>query len=59
MEYADKHGNKMILESRSKFLLAHASSGFKHALKEVLSDPGVAAALSNTKVSIERKKVLR
>ncbi|KAM3722866.1 Protein pelota [Dirofilaria immitis] len=55
MEYADKHGNKSILESRSKFLLAHASSGFKHALKEVLSDPGVAAALSDTKAQAEVK----
>uniref|UniRef100_A0A8R1U0K8 Protein pelota homolog n=1 Tax=Onchocerca volvulus TaxID=6282 RepID=A0A8R1U0K8_ONCVO len=55
MDYADKHGNKLILESRSKFLLAHASSGFKHALKEVLSDPGVAAALSDTKAQAEVK----
>lgn len=52
MDYADKHGNKSILENRSKFLLAHSSSGFKHALKEVLSDPGVANALSNTKVGV-------
>lgn len=57
MEYADKHGNKLILESRSKFLLVHASSGFKHALKEVLSNPSVAAALSDTKVSVEKKKL--
>uniref|UniRef100_A0A1I7W3A1 Protein pelota homolog n=1 Tax=Loa loa TaxID=7209 RepID=A0A1I7W3A1_LOALO len=55
MEYADKHGNKSILESRSKFLLAHASSGFKHALKEVLSNPSVAAALSDTKAQAEVK----
>ncbi|CAG9530133.1 unnamed protein product [Cercopithifilaria johnstoni] len=55
MEYADKRGNKLILESRSKFLLVHASSGFKHALKEVLSDPGVAAALSDTKAQTEIK----
>uniref|UniRef100_A0A915PJY5 Protein pelota homolog n=1 Tax=Setaria digitata TaxID=48799 RepID=A0A915PJY5_9BILA len=55
MEYADKHGNKLILESRSKFLLTHASSGFKHALKEVLSDSRVAAALSDTKAQAEVK----
>ncbi|KAK6102451.1 mRNA surveillance protein pelota [Brugia pahangi] len=55
MQYADKHGNKLILESRSKFLLVHASSGFKHALKEVLSNPSVAAALSDTKAQVEVK----
>ncbi|VDN08489.1 unnamed protein product [Thelazia callipaeda] len=55
MDYADKHGNKIILESRSKFLLAHASSGFKHALKEVLLDPCVAARLADTKAQSEVK----
>ncbi|VDN36757.1 unnamed protein product, partial [Gongylonema pulchrum] len=34
MNYAEKQSNKPILENRSKFLLAHSSSGFKHALKE-------------------------
>uniref|UniRef100_A0A0N5AI58 Protein pelota homolog n=1 Tax=Syphacia muris TaxID=451379 RepID=A0A0N5AI58_9BILA len=47
----DRQFSKMIADNRSKFLLVHASSGFKHALKEVLADPGVAQALSNTKAS--------
>ncbi|VDK88283.1 unnamed protein product [Litomosoides sigmodontis] len=59
MEYANKHGNKLILESRSKFLLVHASSGFKHALKEVLSNPSVAAALSDTKAHAEIRALNR
>ncbi|VDD93799.1 unnamed protein product [Enterobius vermicularis] len=45
--------SKMIADNRSKFLLTHASSGFKHALKEVLADPGVAQALANTKAQGE------
>ncbi|MFH4975740.1 hypothetical protein AB6A40_002449 [Gnathostoma spinigerum] len=55
MAYADKEGNKSILDNRSKFILAHSSSGFKHALKEVLSDPGVANALTDTKAQGEVK----
>lgn len=55
LEYADKQGNKTILENRSKFLLAHSSSGFKHALKEVLNDPAMANALADTKAQEEVK----
>ncbi|VDN27285.1 unnamed protein product [Gongylonema pulchrum] len=55
MNYAEKQSNKPILENRSKFLLAHSSSGFKHALKEVLVDPSVASALADTKAQAEVK----
>ncbi|VDM47617.1 unnamed protein product [Toxocara canis] len=55
LEYADKQGNKQIAENRSKFLLVHSSSGYKHALNEVLADPAVANALSETKAQGEVK----
>eukprot|EP01119_Soliformovum_irregulare_P007286 TRINITY_DN1968_c1_g1_i1.p1 TRINITY_DN1968_c1_g1~~TRINITY_DN1968_c1_g1_i1.p1 ORF type:complete len:410 (-),score=116.18 TRINITY_DN1968_c1_g1_i1:40-1242(-) len=44
---------KTIMENKSKILLVHSSSGHKHALKEVLSDPQVVAKLSDTKASGE------
>ena len=34
--YAQKQGSKVIVDNRSKFLLTHSSSGFKHSLKEVV-----------------------
>ncbi|GMT08258.1 hypothetical protein PENTCL1PPCAC_30432 [Pristionchus entomophagus] len=39
LEYADKEGKKIPGDQKAKFLLTHSSSGFKHALKEVLEDP--------------------
>uniref|UniRef100_F1KY77 Protein pelota homolog n=1 Tax=Ascaris suum TaxID=6253 RepID=F1KY77_ASCSU len=55
LEYAEKQGNKQIAENRSKFLLVHSSSGYKHALNEVLADPAIANALSETKAQGEVK----
>ncbi|KAF0295775.1 Protein pelota [Amphibalanus amphitrite] len=52
---AFKTDNKQLLESKGKFLLVHASSGFKHSLKEVLQDPAVTARLSDTKAAGEVK----
>ncbi|XP_002741246.3 protein pelota homolog [Saccoglossus kowalevskii] len=52
---AVKNDIKLLLENKSKFLLVHASSGFKHALKEILSDPAVNARLTETKASSEVK----
>lgn len=46
---------KMLIENKSKFILAHSSSGFKHSLKEVLQDPSLAPKLSDTKASAEVK----
>ncbi|KNC45959.1 translation factor pelota [Thecamonas trahens ATCC 50062] len=45
--------DRAMLEFRPKFLLAHSSSGHKHALKEVLADPGVVAQMSDTKAASE------
>lgn len=43
----------MLLESRSKFLLVHCSSGHKHALQEVMQDKLIQARLADTKATQE------
>jgi protein pelota len=48
---------KVILDNKSKFMLVHASSGFKHSLKEVLQDTAVAAKMSDTKAAGEVKRL--
>ncbi|XP_050438718.1 protein pelota isoform X2 [Adelges cooleyi] len=55
IQEAVKTDNKIILENKSKFIMAHASSGFKHSLKEVLSNPSIAAKLEDTKALGELK----
>ena len=40
-------------ENKSKFILVHSSSGFKHALKEVLQDPALQSKLADTKATEE------
>ncbi|KAJ8941545.1 hypothetical protein NQ318_011502 [Aromia moschata] len=52
---AVKTDNKLLLDNKSKFMLVHASSGFKHSLKEVLQDPAVLNKISDTKASAEVK----
>lgn len=52
-----KNNYKEILDNKSKFLPVHSSSGFKHALKEVLADPTVALRLENTKSMSEVKSL--
>lgn len=54
-QQAVKTDNKLLFENKSKFLLVHSSSGFKHSLKEVLQDPAVQAKLADTKASEEVK----
>jgi len=51
---ADK-GHKLVQEHRAKFLLVHSSSGFKHALKEVMADPAVVARLGEVKAAGETR----
>ncbi|KYN43391.1 Protein pelota [Trachymyrmex septentrionalis] len=53
IQQAVKSDNKVILDNKSKFLLVHASSGFKHSLKEVLADPAVVSRISDTKAAGE------
>jgi len=50
---AIKLEQKVITENKSKFILVHSSSGFKHSLQEVLSDPAVSSRLSDTKATSE------
>jgi protein pelota len=44
---------KILLENRSRFILVHSSSGFKHSLKEVLQDPALQSRLADTKATEE------
>nr|CAG4634818.1 EOG090X07BV [Alona affinis] len=53
MQWASKTDNKVLIDNKSKFLLLHASSGFKHSLKEVLADPAVTARMADTKAMAE------
>ncbi|PIO62981.1 eRF1 domain 2 [Teladorsagia circumcincta] len=46
---------QITTDQRAKFMLTHSSSGFKHALKEVLEDPAVAIRLADTKAQAEVK----
>ncbi|ELU07778.1 hypothetical protein CAPTEDRAFT_18454 [Capitella teleta] len=48
-QQAIKLDNRTLIDNKSKFVLIHSSSGFKHALKEVLQDPSVSARLADTK----------
>ena len=43
----------MLIENKPKFFPVHASSGFKHSLREVLQDPAVQARLADTKAAEE------
>lgn len=52
LEEAGKLNNKDIVQNRSKFMLVHSTSGYKHSLKEVLADPAVASRMADTKVII-------
>ncbi|EFA86854.1 putative translation factor [Heterostelium album PN500] len=46
---------KDIKLNKSKFILAHSSSGHRYSLKEVLSEPTVQNQLTNTKAASEIK----
>lgn len=54
-QQAVKTDNKVLLDNKSKFMLVHSSSGFKHSLKEILQDPAVVAKMSDTKAAGEVK----
>jgi len=48
-----RRDDRPLIENKSKFVLCKASSGHKHALEEVFSDPSVAAQMTETKVAKE------
>ncbi|CAH8494110.1 unnamed protein product [Heterobilharzia americana] len=53
IQTATRQEKRVFLENKSKFMLVHSSSGHKHALKEVLTDPIVMSKLANTKATSE------
>ncbi|KAL7680898.1 putative 50S ribosomal protein L30e [Plasmopara halstedii] len=57
LEHAVRHDDKIILENKQKFVLCHSSSGHKHALDEVLSDPSIQSHVADTK-AVEDVKCL-
>ncbi|WAR02253.1 PELO-like protein [Mya arenaria] len=57
LQQALKLDYKVLLDNKSKFLLCHSSSGFKHSLKEVLQDPSIASKLADTKATSEVKSL--
>ena len=50
---AERCQRRTWMLSKSKWVIAHASSAYKHALHEVLTDPAVAARISDTKAAGE------
>lgn len=46
---ASRRDLRQITENKTKIVLAHSSSGYKHALKEVLSAPAVMVLIKDTK----------
>ena len=53
LEYAREERNSAILNNKSRFLVAHCSTGYLQGIGEVLKDPAYAANLSDTKYSKE------
>src|SRR5690349_12591977 len=57
IQQAIKSDIKVLTDNKSKFMLIHASSGFKHSLKEVLQDSSVMAKMTDTKATSEVKRL--
>lgn len=53
IEEAARRELRELLLSRPKWVLAHASTGHKHGLKELLVDPSVSLRIANTKAAAE------
>ena len=50
---AVRRDDKPFVQNKSKFVLCKASSGHKHALDEVFSDPAIMSQITETKVAKE------
>lgn len=50
---AERRELRQIIENKSRLILAHATSGYKHSLKEVLDAPSVMALIKDTKAAQE------
>ncbi|KAI9594239.1 protein pelota [Syncephalis fuscata] len=59
MEQAERQDLKTLLDNKSKFVLAHCSSGHKHALEEVLRQPAMQTHLADTKAAGEVRALER
>lgn len=55
IQEAVKQDIKVLIENKTKFVLAHSSSGFKHSLKEIMVDPLLQNRLVETKAAGEVK----
>ncbi|VYS60780.1 unnamed protein product [Arabidopsis thaliana] len=52
---AERRQLRPILENKSRFILVHTNSGYKHSLSEVLHDPNVMNMIKDTKAAKEVK----
>lgn len=52
-EQAIRQEDRPFIENKGKFVLCHASSGHKHAVEEIMSQPAVMARLEDTKAAAE------
>ncbi|GAB2287160.1 CDP-diacylglycerol--glycerol-3-phosphate 3-phosphatidyltransferase [Dionaea muscipula] len=50
---AERRQLRAIIENKSKILLVHTTSGFKHSLREVLDAPNVMNLIKDTKAALE------
>jgi hypothetical protein len=46
---------KVLADNKSKFILVHSASGFKHSIKEIFQDPTLSSRLTDTKALGETK----
>ena len=58
-DYAIKNiqTSKVLIDNKSKFILVHSASGFKHSLKEIFEDPNLTGRLTDTKALGEVKSL--
>ncbi|XP_078434089.1 eukaryotic release factor 1 (eRF1) family protein [Wolffia australiana] len=50
---AERRQLRPIIENKSRIILAHSTSGYKHSLKEVLDVPSVMNLIKDTKAALE------
>lgn len=57
MDYATKNLGqlKVLIDNRSRFILVHSASGFKHSLREIFEDQNLLPRLTDTKALGEVK----
>ena len=54
-DQAGRQGLRVLMENKSKFIACHSSTGHKHSLKDVLSDPQIAMRLQDTVCAISSR----